>query len=242
MSVQHNCPRCRLGVSEERLKIVPFICDNCGYTLGRPNASSEGQHEKADSRLLLAIAGGMVLTFVLLASSVELRYLQTRDFVGLSSISSLERLTQICMELNKPSCVEHALTRQVKFDPRRATRLADYLITRQKYKEAIGSLRKYIAGGKADAQAHATLARALAETNQIEEASKHFERALSARPLKIEHVHSYVKYLTRTKRFDQALSVILRVRRTNLNALPVEYRVISEMRGAANNRVMASKR
>lgn len=242
MSVHHNCPRCRLTVSEERLKTVPFICDHCGFTLGRPNGSPEGRQEASDSRMLFAIAGSLVLGFVLLASSVELRYLQTRDFIGLSSLSSLERLTQVCMELAKPSCVEHALTRQVKFDPRRTTRLADYLITRQKYKEAVNSMRTYIAAGKADASAYATYGRALAENNQMEEAAKNFERAISARPLKIEHVHSYVKYLTRTKRFDQALSVILRVRRHSLNALPVEYRVISEMRGAANNRTMASKR
>jgi tetratricopeptide (TPR) repeat protein len=139
-------------------------------------------------------------------------------------------------------CVEYALARQAKLDARRSTAHAEFLAGRMKYKEAVQSMKKYIAGGKADARAYAVYARALAEAGQIDEAAKYFERLMAARKPSIEHVQAYVKYLTRAKRFDQALSVILRVRRTHLNALPVEYRVISEMRGAANNRVMASKR
>jgi len=240
MSVHHICPRCRLTVAEERLKIVPFVCDHCGFTLAKPN--SDTSTEKSDSRLMIAIAGGVVLMFVLLASHVELRWLQTRDFVGLSSMSSLERLTQICTELRKLDCVEHSLARQSKFDQRRSVRQADFLISRGKYKEAVQSMRKYIAGGKADANAYAAFGRALAEAGQMEEASKYFERIVNTRKPSLDHVQAYVKYLTRAKRFDQALSVILRVRRTNINALPVEYRVISEMRGAANNRYVAGKR
>lgn len=242
MPVHHICPRCRLSVAEERLKIVPFVCDNCGFTLNKPSHTPDHIHEKSDSRMMIGLAGVFVFGFILLASSVELRWLQTRDFIGLSSLKSLERLAQICTQLHKPDCIEHALSRQAVFDPQRSVLQADYLISRQKYKQAATALRKHIASGKADVNAYATFARALAESGQMDEASKYFERVLSSKSPSIAHIQTYVKYLTRAKRFDQALSVILRVRRKHGNALPVEYRVISEMRSSATRRVVAGKR
>lgn len=240
MSQQQNtCPRCRLAVAEERLRIAPFICDNCGYDLSQPELP---QAEKSESRILVITAGMLIIGFILASSNVELRWLQTRDFVGLSSMKSLERLAKVCTQLKDQDCVEHALARQAKFDPSRTPRHAEFLMGRSKYKEAAKAMRKYIAGGKADANSQILFARALAESGKMDEASKYFERAIQGQKPATEHIQIYVKYLTRAKRFDQALATILRVRRIRTNALPVEYRVISELRGAATNRYLAGKR
>jgi len=242
MSIHHNCPRCRLKVAEERLKAIPFVCDHCGFTVSKPNSIPEQASEEFDTRLLIGIAGSIVLIFVLLASSVELRWLQTRDFVGLSSISSLNRMIELCTGLRKASCVEYALSRQAKFEPKLSVRHAEYLLGRQKSKEAVLTMKKFISGGKADAAAYIVYARALAEAGQIDEAIKYFERVItSTRTPKMEHMQSYVKYLARAKRFDQALSLIMRARRSHPGAFGVEYRVIAEMRSAGGNRVVAGK-
>ena len=234
----HNCPRCKLAIQPERLMVIPVICDHCGFS----ESQNETTTEKSDSRLYYGIGGSMLLGFLLLASSVELRWLQTRDFIGLSSVSSLERLAQICTELAKPACVEHALGRQTKLDPSRAAKYAEFLLSRNKAALAERAMRKLIASGKADDLAYTVYARTLAETGRTQEAARYFEHLMRSKNAPVELAHTYVRYLTHAKRYDQALAVILRIRQREPNAMPVEYRVISEMRSSANNRFVAGKR
>lgn len=242
MNIQHNCPRCRLKIAEERLKVVPFVCDHCGFTLSKPSTTPRHLHDNADSQLFLVIASGILVLFLLLASSVELRWLQMRDIVGLSSYKSLNRMIAVCTDLKNHKCVEHALTKQAKWDPKRSVKLAEYLLTRNKAKAAVAGLQKYVASGNADSKALVLYGQALAETGRLDEATRYFERAIAGSKPSIDNMRIYVKYLTRSKRFDQALSVIIRARKVMPNALAVEYRVISEMRSAGGNRVVAGKR
>ena len=239
MHVHHICPRCHLPVAEERLRIVPFVCQSCGYIAPK---DARKEREWAEARFMIFLAVLIVSGFILSASNVEMRWLQARQWTGTANLKNLERLVTVCTGLNKPDCVEAALAGQAKLDPRRLADQAENLILRLKYKEAMQTLKKYIATGKADPKALTVYATALAELGRIDEAASFFERALAVRSPDSAHIQSYVKYLTRAKRFDQALAVILRARRHQVDAFPVEYRVISAMRSQANDRIMASKR
>lgn len=239
MHVHHICPRCHLPVAADRLHILPFVCSSCGYLAPLDDSKSR---ERSDTRFMMGLAALMVGGFIMMASNVEMRWLQTRDLLGFSSMKSLERLVKVCTDLHQPDCVEKALASQGKKDARRLADYAEFLILRLKYKDALQSLKKYVANAKVEPKANAAYAKALAELGQIDEAAKYFERALAVRSPSTEHIQAYVKYLTRAKRFDQALSVILKVRRSQVDAFPVEYRVISAMRSQANDRIMASKR
>ncbi len=235
-----TCPRCRMTVAEERLQIMPFICDHCGFAIA--TEANQISIEKSDSRKMIVGAFAFVALFIAANSNLEVRWLKLRQSIGLSSLEGLERLTKLCTAIHDHTCVENALKAQAKKDPRRSVVYGEYLISKLRFKDAAKAMKTYIARGKADARALTTYGQALAELGQIDEASKHFDRALVSNKPSVEHIQTYIKYLTRAKKFDQALSVILRVRKTQYNALPVEYRVISEMRMHANNRIMASKR
>lgn len=239
MSDLHNCQRCQLPISEERLTIVPLVCNHCGHAAvsDRPHKSQE----RSDSYFMIAIAGTIVAGFLVATSSFEMRWLQLRSMIGASSVSSLDRLAALCEDLKKTSCVEKALADQARIDSKRTTKYASYLMSRRKFNEAAQVMNKYVQRGKADTAAYATLAEALAESGRMDEAAQYFERSIAGKHPSMDHVQLYVKSLARAKRFDQALAVILRVRRTQVNALPSEYRIISEMRNATNRHLLADK-
>lgn len=233
---QHTCPRCHQQISAERMKSLPAICDSCGFTVSSVNHyANEQKFEQRNRNLIIGISVGVLVLFFHLATwgsySLEVRFLQLRHITGMGSIKSLDRMVAICTELKYYDCIESSYARQARIDARYSSRLADYQMTRHKFKEAAQSLRQYVRTAKKDPKAFTLYAKATGEIGQIDEAAKYYEYAIAGAGIRqTETVQSYVKHLTRAKRFAQAQNVILRARRTHKPGfMDSEYRVISEM-------------
>lgn len=234
--LRKNCPRCHQPISEERLRSLPTICDSCGFSVSSiQHHANDQKFEERNRNLVIGISVGVLVLFFHLATwgsySLEVRLLQTRHILGLGSIKSLDRMVAICTELKYYDCIEGSYARQARIDARFSSRHAEFLMTRHKFAEAAQSLRAYVKVAKKDPQAFTLYAMSMGEIGKIDEAAKYYEYALAAQGLrKTDLVQSYVKHLTRAKRYAEAQSVILRARKANKpNFMDSEFRVISEM-------------
>lgn len=227
--------------------MVPAICDSCGFTVSQTATPAiDAKLEQNHMRIVVIISIVVLVGFCNLVSwgsyTFEMRMLQLRDLVGMSSVASLDRMAAICEELKKFNCIEYAYSRQAKIEPKMTIRYAQYQMTRHKWKEAALTLKGYVARKGADPKAYGLYAQALSEAGQIDEAIKYFEYAIHRTRATQDVIQAYVKHLSRNRRFDQALSVILRYRKAKPNFMESEYRIIMAMRSSVNDRMVAGKR
>jgi len=189
-------------------------------------------------RFVVGLSVAILVVFFQLGSwgshALEIRWLQARDLVGMNSIESLDRMAAICQELKKMNCVEYAFKRQAQIDKRKTARLAEFQMSRNKFKDAVYALGAYLKTTKQDSQAMMLYARALSEDGQIDKAIHYYETMLRSqvRVLKPELVKNYVRDLSRAKRYTQAQAVILRTRRAHARAagfMERELRILGEL-------------
>lgn len=209
------------------------------------NGSVDAEIDKANRRIIFAVSTTILVVAVHLASwgshSLEIRWLQLRDLTGMASTTSMDRMVQICTELKKHSCVEYAFIRMAQIDRSKTNELAEYQMSRRKFKEAAQNLKAYLGTTKKDSRALLLFARAQGELGRIDEAVVYYEKALQmqAHVLQPEVVRNYVKDLARAKRYSQAQAVIIRARRVsagNSRFMEQEYRLLD----ATNGRQTAS--
>lgn len=204
------------------------------------NREIDEQIDKANRRAIVVISTIIVLVAFHLASwgsySLEIRFLQLRDLTGLASVKSMNRMADICLELKKFRCVEYSYVRAAQIDKGQTAKLAEYQISRRKFKEAAQALREHLRSAKKDNTAMLLYAKTLGELGQIDEAARYYEHILGSqsRKLQPEVVKSYVKDLARAKRYSQAQAVILRARKTHARAgrfMEQEYRLLEAGNG-----------
>ncbi len=186
---------------------------------GTSNADVDAKLERHNLRFVLSFSALLVFAFVQVATwgdhALEIRWIQVADKTGLASVEQLERMAKICVELKKRDCVEYAYLRQSQMDKRNAVRLAEFQMSRGKYREALGSLKTYVASNKQDFRALMVYAEALTEVGRFDEAAQYYEYIISkAQTLPNEAVKNYVKCLARAKRYQQAQNVIYKVKKT----------------------------
>ncbi len=249
MTAKDTCPRCHIRICEERQSAPLVICNSCGHVLSNAESHIENNAERTNLRLLAALSLAAIVTLGHLGSwgsySVEIRWLQLHDLIGTASSSSYERMIDICKELKKSACVEYAYSRQARLEPKSRMKFAEFLISRNKFKEAANALKPYVDSSTKDPVAFLSYARALGEAGQIDEATRYYEYVINgkARSLTTEAAESYVKHLARAKRYDQAQKVIYRIRRQHLknsNFMGSELRILSELGSSASARGLAS--
>ena len=211
-----------------------------------PNNSIDAEIDKANRRMIIVLSTIIVVVAMHLASwgshSIEIRWLQVRDLTGTASVNSMDRMVQICTELKKHSCVEYAYTRMAQIDKSKTNKLAEYQMSRRKFREAAQNLKTHLTTAKKDSTAMYLYARTQGELGNVDEAATYYEKALQmhARVLQPEVVKNYVKDLARAKRYSQAQAVIIRARRVNAKAsrfMEQEYRLLD----ATNGRHTAAK-
>ncbi len=225
------CPRCASPLRTT-------FCGNCGYII--PQTETDKQHEKNGIRLIVGLSVLMVLGFTQLAMwgnhAVEIRLLQLADKTGLASMAQLERMAMICTELKKRECVEHAYLRQSQMDKKNSAKLAEYLISRKRYPEALKILKAYMTINKKDLNAHLLYADTLTEMEKYDEATGIYEYLISkSQGLPSDAAKNYVKCLARAKRFEAAENVIYKIRRTYREPkkfMDGELRVLAALKSA----------
>jgi hypothetical protein len=217
------------------------ICGTCGHIASAPNRTNNSVDEKLDQstmKLVIGISITILVVFMQLGSwgshAAEIRWVQLRDLVGMNSMQSLNRMAEICQELKKMNCVEYAYKRQAQLDKKQTSRLAEFLISRNKFKDAANALGLYLKTAKQDSKAMLLYARALSEDGQIDKAIHYYERMMTTqmRVLQPELIQNYVRDLSRAKRYTQAQAVILRTRRMNARAahfMEQEFRILGEL-------------
>lgn len=237
MNSFHTCPRCQSTISEERRLQKPAICDSCGFVAtGRETRAGEAL-ERRFLYTALGISVLMVAGFMQIVSwgsySLEVIPLQIGQMTGSNSVPQLERLVQISFELKKHDLTENVYAQLAAKDPMSYLRLGKFQMSRGKYPEAANSMRLFFSFKNEDLEGHYLYARALGETKQIDEAIKHYDYVLRAKPgvRQITVLQHYVKALTQNGRLKEARKVIESERtrdRTALLFMETEYKTILE--------------
>ncbi len=218
MFAVQNCPRCQLKINNDRLRSFPIICDCCGHVLSANQIVVEEKMERSFLYSIIGFSASLVLGFMLVANwgnhSVEAVFFQVGEILGSHAPQDYEHMGEVCLSLKKYDCVEKMYFEVARADSRQFARLGRFQVAQHKYKEAADSFRRYFANGHGDIEVNYFYAKALGETGRIDEAAKHFEYVLAARPrvMQVTVVQNYVKYLVAANRLEQAQKVIQKMR------------------------------
>ena len=175
--------------------------------------------ERSFLYMIIASAVIMVSSFIHVANwggaSVEVVGFKLGELIGGNSTQSIERMAKTCFEMKKFDCTEKMYAQIALRDSKQFVRLGKFQLSQRKYKEASDSFRRFFAAGGGNIEANYMYAKALGELGAIEEASKHFDYVLAAKPgvVQITVVQNYVKYLISANKLDHAKKVIQKVRR-----------------------------
>ncbi len=237
MNQSHTCPRCQSLFSEERRLQKPPVCESCGFVASglelKAGQALERRFLIVALGLSLVLVGGFMQVVSWGSYSLEAIPLTVGNWLHSNSTTQLERLVQISFELKKYDLTENVYTQLAAKDHTAFLRLGKFQMSRGKYSEAANSFRLYFSFNNEDLEAHYLYARALGETKQIDEAIKHYDYVLRAKPgiRQITVVQNYVKALAQNGRLKEARKVIEDERtrdRTAMTFMDTEYKTILE--------------
>lgn len=237
-----------MPISENRKSDPIVICDSCGYVASTNQFQVEKNVERYNLNLIIGISAAALVIMSQLGAwgdyALEIRWLQLRDLTGTASVSTFDRMAEICGDLKKLGCVEYAYTKQSKIEPKNSVKLAEFQMSRNKFKEAAKSLKGYVAT-KQDSAAYLAYAKALGESGQIDEAVRYYEVLINSRNQKVPEAvtTNYVRHLAKARRYEQAENVILKMRKRQGGPgfMETELRVLSGLRDlSASGRGIAS--
>jgi tetratricopeptide (TPR) repeat protein len=217
--VRHNCPRCQMAIREERLRVFPVICDSCGFVATDRQADVESAMETSYLKAVFVVSTVILLSFMQVANwgnyAFEIIPLKIGDVMGNNSIQSKERMAEIALDLKKHDLAERIYREIARTDPTQLKRLGKFQISRAKFKEASETFGAALNRNLEDLDVRYYYARSLGETGQIDEAAKHYDYILKAKPgvLQVTVLENYVKHLLAANRLEQAKRVIESVQR-----------------------------
>jgi tetratricopeptide (TPR) repeat protein len=219
MLKSQNCPRCLQPIKNDRLRGSPIVCNSCGHVLSPTQKASEEGMERSFLYIIIASAVFMVASFIHLANwggaSFEVVGFKLGELIGTNSTQTVERMAKTCLELKKFECTEKMYGQLARGDAKQFVRLGKFQLSQRKFKDASDSFRRFFSAGGGDIEVNYLYAKALGELGAIEEASRHFDYVLAAKPdvVQITVVQNYVKYLMSANKLDHAKDVIHKVRR-----------------------------
>lgn len=234
------CSRCHQKISDSRKHQTPPVCDHCGHVLSEAQLKLEDNLKKATLASFFAVALILLTLFFQLREwggyFVEIRFLQMKEISG-GSNEVYERIAVICLELQKYDCVEGAYAELAHRDSKDWSRLGTFQMSRAEYSRAIDAFAAYFRAGHEDIDSKFRYAKALAETGDLEKATDEFEKIIRSKPkvLQVTVVQSYVKYLIKGGRLEQAVKVIDRMRRldeSKSSFMESDYRLIAEKKAS----------
>ncbi len=212
-----NCPRCHSEVSPERLNLNPAVCDHCGHVLSTRETETEKKMVKSYQWAMFITAGVVIFGHLFFSAwggyTLEVRWLQ---LFGGDSISTHERMAQICLETFQYDCVEKHYVAMSRQDSSHLLKLGKFQMSRQRYAAAADTLREYVARHEdPNYDAAYLLARSLSESGQIEEASVQFEKIIRANTeiLQLTAVQKYVEMLMKHQQWAKAQAIIEEIRK-----------------------------
>ena len=214
-----SCPRCLQTIKKSRMHSDPVVCNSCGHVLSPSQERSEEKIERSFLYAICAMAVTMTAAFMHLATwggaSVEVVRFKAADLFHANTFAQTENMARLCLEIKKFDCTEKMYARLALVDNAHYAILGKFQLNQRKFPEAAENFRRFFAGGGGDLDVNYLYARALSETGDIDEASKHFDYVLASKPgvVQVTVVQKYVKYLIGANRLDRAKQVIQETRR-----------------------------
>lgn len=218
------CPRCQMEIPSERLRESVIICSHCGYTTNQKQNQIE---EKADKRyiaLVSSICAAMTMAFVLIVQwdthVLEAVPIKAKQMMGAASADELVRIREICEERKNLECQLEANKQLSRLDSEAYADLGKMLYLMGENKQAIAAFTKYFENGGLSLDASYHFARSLERDGQVEQASKHYEEVIAAKPdtLQITVTKNYIKMLMEYNKKKQARNVLKKIRKRGTSA------------------------
>lgn len=211
------CPQCKLDISEERKRLVPFICNHCGFTSSNDD-KVQSQIEKRNIVVFSLIGAFIIAAHIQLANwdrhSIGILPIAIKETIGGMNSQDWEAKAEMCMDLKKWDCVEAAYVKVAQSEPTQWQRAGDFQMKRAHWNQAAHSYYSFFQNGGESLDVSYNYARALAKLGKVDEAVQYFDQVLAAKPdvLQVTVVTNYVQLLMDHQRYDQAKVLISKVR------------------------------
>lgn len=239
------CPRCKQDISPERKKLIPVICDHCGFSVGNGSLKAQAEVDRKTITIMLTFSAMIMASYIQISNWdkawLSIIPLGAKETVGMMSKADLEEKAQICLDLKKWDCTEAAYNKVAQLEPSQWKRAAHFDMQRAKYNEAAQSYYKFFQNGGQDLEASYNYAKALAQLGQVDDAVKYFDQVLAARPdvLQVTVIQNYVKLLMDHQRYNQAKVLISKVRKDGGDSagsfMEPEFQKVTELTTASRD-------
>jgi tetratricopeptide (TPR) repeat protein len=212
------CPQCKLDISEDRKRAVPFICNHCGFTSSN-DVKVQDEVEKKSIIWFVGLSIFVISAHIQLANwdkhSLSIIPIAVKETVGGMSQQDWEKKAELCFDLKKWDCTEQAYVEVAKSDATQWQRAGDFQMKRAHWNQAAQSYYSFFQNGGENLDVSYNYAKALAQLGQVDQAVQYFDQVLAAKPdvLQVTVVTNYVKLLMDHQRYDQAKILITKVRR-----------------------------
>lgn len=194
------CPRCSQTIEVERRREAVVVCGSCGFVLSNSEKKSALHSDQTFFKIGLALCALFVGLFIQISiwdgHALEVIPLQMKEIAGMSAVSDVERMAEICLERKRYACVESEYLRLAKKDPHQLLRLGKLQMDRLHYKEAAATYRRFFAEGGRDLKGAFLYAQALSQIGEVDEARKYYRSILHSKTDAITQaaaLHSYEK-------------------------------------------------
>ena len=235
------CPRCQNRVSQERALEMIVVCNHCGFTSKEYETKLTGRAERTYVKGVILASIIMVLGFAHVVNWdkhwLTVIPLKSKQILGQASVKELYKLSVICKDRMKHSCVESTLKDLVAVDPNDLSALESLAnIQRQlgKLDQASVSYGQYFERGGDLHVAAYHYAQVLQGLGRSDEALEYYDKALKLNPgeIQVTVTESYVELLMSLRKYREAKRVIDRIRRSSVAArhfMSREYEEIQQM-------------
>ncbi|MCB0391635.1 MAG: tetratricopeptide repeat protein [Bdellovibrionales bacterium] len=219
MSRQHKCPRCHSLIPDTHIFGHAIICSQCGWSASAAREYFIDEQKNSTINAMWMTTFAIVVAFAVIgnwgASSIDIVPLKMYQWTGQASHKDLLKLTEICKQRKRISCVKEALLDIADRFPKEANQelleLGIIQGQQEDYQGAIKSLEMYLGKNSKDMEAHYQLAIAYGKMGELKKASAHYRQIIKHKTPNLEFmaVRSYVDLLIENNLLDRAEKIIV---------------------------------
>lgn len=222
-----SCPVCQSQVPQDRIEKNLIICKSCGWS---DNKTAKAANKKTEKTFILLavfttilLIGGFIQIVNWNSYSLEIIPIKYKQIAGIATSKDLNRIAEICMDRQKPQCVEQAYADILRNDSENLEVIAKYakiLVNNKKLRQASNSFANYFKRGGKDLNTAFAYAKVLGSLGLIDESKEYFEYVINSKPgmMQITVTQRFVDMLYNAGRYREAQQAILKFRKRGVNA------------------------
>ena len=228
MMVFGSCPVCQSEISQDRIEQNLAICGACGWS---DNKSVKDLEQKTAKRFIflavmisIFLIGSFIQAINWNSYFIEIIPIKAKQMAGIATPVELNRIADICIDRQKPQCVEQAYSDILRRDPTNLEVIAKYakiLVNNQKLRLASDSFARYFQEGGKDLDAAFEYAKVLGSLGDINESKRYFDYVIDAKPeiMQVTVTQRLVDMLYNAGRYKEAQQAIIKFRKRGANAI-----------------------